>query len=113
MEKMVLVVDDSEDMGQIITYMLQREGITVEYASNENDAIRKLNIKPNLIILDYFLNRSTPSKLIELAKDIPIILLSGQHNLNEFAKKINAAAYILKPFAKQSFLDTVHKCIKC
>jgi two-component system alkaline phosphatase synthesis response regulator PhoP len=53
MEKKILVVDDEQDIVDLISYNLGKEGYRVATASNGNQAVELANsAKPDLVILD-------------------------------------------------------------
>ena len=53
METKILVIDDEQDVLDIITYNLSKDGYSVETAMNGGEGIKKANqMKPDLIVLD-------------------------------------------------------------
>jgi len=49
----ILIVDDEEDILEVLAYNLQKEGYTVETASDGHEAIKKAGVfEPHLIVLD-------------------------------------------------------------
>ena len=53
MDKKVLVVDDEQDIVDLISYNLQREGYSVSSASDGLEALQvAAKVRPDLVILD-------------------------------------------------------------
>ena len=48
----ILVVDDDDDIREIVHILLAREGFTVREAANAEQALRRLDPLPDLVILD-------------------------------------------------------------
>jgi DNA-binding response OmpR family regulator len=102
--KKVLVIDNDEDIFGIITYILKDKGYAV-ISSTTEDILSDLDtIKPDLIILDNWLDKAFGSVLCKQLKSnkayqhIPIILISAITGLKKAAKTCKADAYIQKPF---------------
>ena len=48
----ILIVDDEPILTQLLSFHLQDHGYTVFVANSSDEALAKLNKKPNLILLD-------------------------------------------------------------
>lgn len=79
----ILIVDDDPDMVAASRIVLERDGYSVESASNLNDGLRRLEeTKPDLLILDVMLEE--PDDGLRLARQVrrtgnnlPILMLTS------------------------------------
>jgi len=107
MVKKVLVIEDDYQTLQLIEFLLRRAGFEILSASDGEEGIRKLLLKPDLIITDIMLPKLGGLEVIEKIKDnvdtrkIPILILSalGQEEFVSAALKKGADEYIIKPFS--------------
>ena len=109
-----LIVDDEEDIGQMVSRFLGREGLEASYfttISSARDAIRKS-------IYDYyFLDLNLPDgsgfDLVSLIKErntsAKIIAISAYDGLREIkrARDLGIDEFIKKPFSKKDILNAV------
>ena len=103
----ILVVDDETDIRLLIKGILNDEGLSVREAANADEALRTIATrKPNLVILDIWLNNSSMDGLQILQHirkehvDLPVIMISGHGNIETAVSAIKIGAYdfIEKPF---------------
>lgn len=101
----VLVVEDHEDTRESLTLLLQAKGYTVDSARDGNEALQKLRCggTPCLVLLDLHMpvmsGWQLRRKLLEdrdLAS-LPVIILSGEEDLEESAAALNVTAHLQKP----------------
>ncbi len=113
-EPVVLVVDDSKTIQQIISLTLKRAGYQVLQANNGQEAIAQLLQNPSihLVICDIemphmngfeFLGHRLQDSL--LAK-VPVIMLSScsSNKYRRLAMQLGATSYLTKPYVQQEFL---------
>lgn len=119
MKKLILSVDDDEDIRKTIKDVLEHNGFKVTNAVNGDDLFVKLKkIKPDLILLDVLMpGKSTKDILIEFKKQnikIPIIFVSCI-KLTEVVKKelISGVVvdYIEKPFNNKYLVTRIKKIL--
>ena len=123
MEKLnikVLVADDDEDVLEISTRMLKRMDYTVETVKNGKELIERLaNAKPgefSLVITDNTMPIMTGIEALkqiradERFKDLPIILNSGDHGIEEIVKNIGGL-YLKKPYGLKDFRAIVEEAL--
>lgn len=115
--KTVLVVDDEAEARRLVSFMLEREDLKIDTASDGNEALRKaLVAPPDLVILDVMMPdmdgyqvcrqfRSNP----RLAR-VPILILTARAQTmdREESLKAGATAYLSKPFPRAELLRLVH-----
>ncbi|MDJ0764920.1 MAG: response regulator [Myxococcota bacterium] len=117
MKALVLVVEDNEDIRNIITTCLRRNGYAVVEASDGQAAIETLSdITPNLILLDVLLPRLDGIEVLkrlreeQASRDIPVVMMSAvlqTRDLKTETAKFNVASFIQKPFQMRTLLAQV------
>lgn len=113
MLKRILVIDNDHDILELITLILQEDGYDVT-ASKSGDILDKLSqIKPDLILLDDWLNGTKGRELcrslksIHLSSNIPIIIISAINGLEQIANECGADGFIQKPFDIEYLLEVI------
>jgi CheY-like chemotaxis protein len=100
----VLVVDDDPEIRDVVRWLLEDEGWTVETASDGRDALeRATRARPALIVLDMGLPILSGEEVALRLHDVytdppPIIVVSADGRAGEKAARIGAASYLHKPF---------------
>jgi CheY-like chemotaxis protein len=115
----ILLVEDDDSLGAILTAVLQDQGYTVVRASNGQEALNHLHTErpPHLILLNLVMPvmngwqfREQLRKVPELA-DIPVIVLSGVRKLDKQAASIGVTDSFTKPYNLKAVIDTIqHYC---
>lgn len=114
----VLIVEDNEINAEIITTLLQENGIETELAVDGIDSVERCEGRPkdffSLILMDIHMPRMNgydAAKKIktELGMTAPVIAQTATHTTNESIDEHRAyiAGYIYKPFKPQQLLDLV------
>ncbi len=68
--KQILIADDEQDILEIITYNLTKEGYEVYTAKDGNEAIeRAKQIHPDLIILDIMMPKKTGVEVCQILRN--------------------------------------------
>lgn len=120
MSKLILVVDDSASLRQVVCTALQDEGYETLEASDGQDALKKLDGKRiNLVISDVNMpNMDGITFLKELKKlpnykFTPVIMLTteSQESKKAEGKAAGAKAWVVKPFQPQQLISAVNKLI--
>ena len=100
----ILVVDDDPEIRDVVRWLLEDEGWTVETASDGRDALeRATQSRPALIVLDMGLpilsGEEVANRLrVYFDQPPPIVVVSADGRAGEKAARIGAAAYLHKPF---------------
>ncbi len=104
-ETTVLVVDDLEDIGWIISKVLTAKGYKVVIATSGSDALSKLKVsKPSILILDIRLPDISGIELLRFIRKMGIkvkcIIITAYPTaqLKQEAKELGACDFIPKPF---------------
>jgi len=121
MKKTVMVVDDETKILEVVQDILESEGFNVIKAQSGKDALRKLKkIKPDLILLDFFMPEMSGREVCEIIKsnkklkNLKIVFLT----VARFSKKgmdklknIGILDYMQKPFENKELIKMVKKRI--
>jgi DNA-binding response OmpR family regulator len=100
----ILVVDDDPEIRDVVRWLLEDEGWTVETASDGRDALeRATQVRPALIVLDMGLPILSGEEVamrlrVYYHEPPPIVVVSADGRAGEKAARIGAAAYLHKPF---------------
>jgi len=119
MEK-VFIVEDDECTLKLYELILDRYGYKIiGIARNGQEALeifKTLEDKPDLIIMDYFLpikdRLTTIKELINLDRNLKIIMIFGEDSIKNKAYLPGALSFIKKPFTIKYFIKKISKVIK-
>ena len=116
----LLFVDDEISITKMVQRMFERLGYKVETATTPQDALELFRSKPDhfdLVITDMTMPQMTgvtlSEKLMDIRKDIPIIICTGHSTLvdEEKAKELGLAAYVMKPINMLETAQTIRKVL--
>ncbi|HSV26504.1 MAG TPA: response regulator transcription factor [Sedimentisphaerales bacterium] len=117
----ILIVDDEEDILELLSVNLKREGYDVLRAQNGEDAVSIASTeKPDLVILDLMLpgvDGLTVCAMIKrssLTKHIPIIMLTAKGQEADIVKGLEQGAddYMTKPFSPKVLMARVKTALR-
>ena len=112
----ILIVDDSGTELQHLKTILESAGYRTIQASSGNEAIAvSEEMKPDAIMLDIIMDDGDGYKACRSIKknpattETPIIMVSSKANPADlqWASRLGAADYIVKPYADQEVLDKI------
>ncbi len=120
-KKLILVIEDEEDILALIHFNLIKAGLRVECAATGEEGYKKArDYKPDLILLDLMLPgmdglevcnrlRQAPE-----TRDCPIIMLTAKGEEHDIVKGLELGAddYITKPFSPQVLLARVRAVMR-
>ena len=118
-EKHILVVDDSPEVSDSLTEILEGAGYRVAQACQGRQALSYLRNAPlpSVILLDLQMPvmsgrefRQAQQKDPRL-KAIPVILLSDEGNLSVHAGELGVKAFLTKPVDRDLLLAHVRHCL--
>lgn len=121
MSKIIMIVDDSFTLRQVLGMTLKKAGYEVIEAENGEDALNKLTgQKINLFICDVNMPKMDGITLLgELNKRdeyayVPKIMLTteSEHQKMQEGKQAGAKAWIVKPFQQDTMLSAIKKIVK-
>ncbi len=120
MSKLIMVVDDSASLRQVVGIALKGAGYDVLEACDGKDALAKLTgQKINLIISDVNMPNMDGITLVKEIKQLaqykftPIMMLTteSQDTKKQEGKSAGAKAWVVKPFQPPVLLDAVSKLV--
>ncbi len=117
--KVILAVDDSASVRQMVKFTLSDAGYTVIEAVDGQDALRKLASPVNLVITDLNMPNLDGIGLVKkvrassACKGVPIIMLTteSQEARKQEGKAAGATGWIVKPFTREQILAVVKRVI--
>jgi two-component system, chemotaxis family, sensor histidine kinase and response regulator PixL len=120
-QDLIMVVDDSINVRRFVAMTLERNGYRVEEAKDGLDALEKVQsgLLPKAIICDLEMPRMdgygflAKVKLIEEAKNIPVVMLTSRSSQKhrKIAMNLGAADYFGKPFNEADILARLAELI--
>jgi putative two-component system response regulator len=118
--RLILIVDDSENIRQILSQALAGVGFQVLTAENGKQALSSIReLQPDLIISDIGMPEMNGVELFKkirsdsLLSSIPFVLMSsnGDRAMMRRLFEWGAAAYLIKPFNLEQVILTVEKLL--
>jgi len=120
MAKIILAVDDSASIRQMVTFTLKSAGYEVVEAVDGMDGLEKAKARSvNLILTDQNMPRMDGLTLIKNLralpqyKTTPILMLTTESSdaMKAQGKAAGATGWLVKPFDPQKLLEVVKKVI--
>lgn len=120
MEKMsrILVVDDEQNICELLTLYLVKEGYTVETAGDGEEAVQKFgSFNPDLILLDIMLPKKDGWQVcreIRKTSNVPIIMLSAKGETFDkvLGLELGADDYVTKPFDSKEVMARIKTVLR-
>lgn len=116
-EKLILVVDDDQDIRESLRDVLEDQGYRVATAANGRDALDQLQggLRPSIVLLDLMMPvmdgwtfRTEQMKDPALA-DIPVVLVTASGHCDDDAVRLSVTGCIRKPVSLARLLDMVEQ----
>lgn len=107
----VMVVDDDPDLLGMMKRTLERGGFTVAARSEPPDWKDLEEAAPAVVFMDIRLGKADGTQACAAIKGnkrsagLPVILISGEDQLDKRARSCRADGYLSKPFKPQLLLD--------
>ena len=119
MEKLVFIVDDEQAISKLLSYWVKDKWrYDVEVFSNGEDALKKLSMRPDIILLDIMLpgldGIETLKRVKQFDENLPVIILSAQGSVEVAveALKFGAFDYFPKPIDMPRLEPAIKNAIK-
>ena len=121
MPKVILTVDDSRSIRQMVSFTLTQAGYQVVEAVDGKDALDKLAVSGvDMVITDLNMPNVNGIELIGQVrkqakyKFIPILMLTteSQDAIKQQGKAAGATGWIVKPFNATQLVDVVKKVLR-
>jgi two-component system OmpR family response regulator len=110
--KRIAVIDDDQDIRTMVSWVLQREGFTVEAFADGRCALESATEAPDLILLDYMMPRlNAPEFLLarkehSVLRDPPVVVISAYPELADTVVS-EAVGVVHKPIDLEILLECV------
>jgi len=112
----IFIADDEPHIVRALSFVFERNGYTVETASNGEEALRVIKkTKPKIVFLDLIMPKMTGDEVCRMIKgdgqlmDTYIVILTckGQELDRELSIDSGADSFITKPFSPKEVLEMV------
>jgi len=113
MSEKILVVEDEPSLQETLAYNLERQGYSVETASDGQAALDVArSLQPDLIVLDLMLpilDGFEVCRIIRQESNVPILILTARDDEIDrvIGLEMGADDYLTKPFSMREFLARV------
>jgi len=120
MGKLIMIVDDSASLRQVVAIALKGAGYDVLEASDGKDALTKLSgQKVHLIVSDVNMPNMDGISMVKEIKKLPnykftpIMMLTTESDMDKkmAVKQADAKGWLVKPFQPPTLLDAVSKLV--
>jgi DNA-binding response OmpR family regulator len=114
----VLVIDDDEELGALLTEFLGRYGISVTTAAMPEDGLRALRAdSPDLLVLDVMLPGTDGFAVCRKVREtsrIPIIMLTARGDVIDrvLGLELGADDYLAKPFEPRELVARIQAVLR-
>ena len=117
----ILVVEDEQALGTLLTYNLEAEGYLVTHCERGDKAETLLSeALPDLVILDWMLPGVSGFEICcrlrarEETRELPVIMLTARGEENERVRGLSIGAddYVVKPFSVPELMARVRALLR-
>jgi DNA-binding response OmpR family regulator len=114
----ILVVDDEQNICELLTLYLTKEGYTVETAVDGEEAVQKnTTFNPDLVLLDIMLPKKDGWQVcreIRQTSNVPIIMLSAKGETFDkvLGLELGADDYVTKPFDTKEVMARIKTVLR-
>lgn len=117
----ILIVEDDEDIIEMISYNLEKEGFSISSVLNGEEAVRQVNAwKPDLVILDLMLPRMNGFEVCKTLRGrdgtshVPIIMLTAKSQEADkiVGLELGADDYVTKPFSPRELVARIKAVLR-
>jgi len=116
--KRVLVVDDNEDIRNLLSLVLQKEGYEVFLAADGTEAILIIKSNPlDLVLLDVMMPVLSGLEVLAIIREskdkkiseIPVMMITALSTIADIDAAIDggATSYIVKPFRSENLIQKI------
>lgn len=117
--KRILIFDDDPHVLEIFTIVLEEMGHVVQHSQTSHDVLNRVsNFKPDLILMDNWIPdiggvaATQILKSNDIFRDIPVILVSANSEIEDLACRAKANGFLSKPFDLESLENIVTKILQ-
>jgi DNA-binding response OmpR family regulator len=113
--KKLIIFEDDTDTREMVVFTFENSGFEVIQSDKEISVQEIIELKPNIVIIDYLLN-GTPGNEIclklkanQFTKHIPVILYSANLDIDKISHNSCADGFVAKPFELEDFIYLVNR----
>ena len=117
-QQTVLVIDDNEDIRNLLSMVLEKDGYLVLKAIDASDGLEKIEgNKTDLVLLDVMMPGISGLDLLTTIRDhkkkeinsVPICMITAKSSVEDIDKALEfgATSYIVKPFRPTALSEKV------
>jgi len=110
----ILVVDDEYAMRELLVLHLRNAGYAVAAAEDAIEAAHLIvRDRPDLVIIDVYMPYVNGYEFVAALKSdpetrhVPVVFATSADDVDDYAIKLGAAAYLRKPFRANQLLEVV------
>jgi two-component system chemotaxis response regulator CheY len=118
-EKIILVVDDDDNLRKLIGYQFKAKGYEIVNAVDGIDGLEKLEtVKPDLIILDMNMPRMNGIEFYQKILDdnkkpkYPVLVLTARANMEQLFRELDIDGFMAKPFEIDELIEEAQLIIQ-
>lgn len=110
----VVIIDDDEDLTTELNSILTDANYEVEVCHSPQFVNQLVKKKPDVVLIDVWfegtadgLNQTKALHLHQQLADVPIVLISSDPKLPDYASNLRVTAYLEKPLDPEKLLNTL------
>jgi len=114
----IIVADDDQSLSNIIKAILEIEGYQVRISINADQIVEMVSKeRPDIILLDIHMKRINGCEICknlksgDLTRDIPVIIVSGDDDLENAALLCGADDFLPKPFGADELIYKLNETV--
>lgn len=122
MARAALVVEDDPDIGQLLRFILEREGFEVTHLRDGREALARVAQAaeaPQLVLLDVMLPHATGHDVLRAIRGaagwrgVPVVMLTAKSHERDIVRALDAGAndYMVKPFQPAELKARVRRLV--
>jgi CheY-like chemotaxis protein len=118
MKKHILILEDDPDLLALLQRILLTAGYEVSSATDGRCVVENSFSIPDLILLEHsmpFIEGVALCKYLRIkpqTRDIPVVIISGNHSVHGRANSAGASSFLAKPFSVQELLRHINEAFK-
>ena len=119
MNKLIFIVDDEQSISKLLSFWVKDKwGYDVEIFANSESMLKKLNMRPDLVLLDIMLPGLDGIECLQRIKqadeNLPVIMLSAQGRIDVAVDSLKYGAYdyFSKPIDQQKLELAIKNAIR-
>jgi len=108
----ILLIEDDDDLRWALSAVLAKHGHLIVDVAGGDDAIQRFDdAEPDVVITDVMMENGNGFeallKVLDLKRDLPVIVMSGDEGYLKDASRIGATHTLLKPFDVDALMTTI------